>query len=319
MTKHRSKHLSLILKLVAVTFSVGASMLWTSMAFAAQAFRPFVDYEKVRAVFIGTSPRWDITATQKALIENIPADVRIVVYSGDQNTLESTKTSLQASPAFARVQFLFTEAPGEDLWARDVLPYPLIPTVAGTPWSATHAKYFAEVNPTAVIQKILNIKVTENSAQFEPGNLVADKKGNCFTVDVPELGPVPRENLLTDYGCKQIHVLPMFGGIGHSDERMIFLSDTLAATDKPEIEKVLKGLGYQVLLLPFVDTGEFSYTYMNSVIVNDRIFVPQFELSKDKKALEIFAKSGLKVIPVPSRVLTENGSGSIHCITRGYP
>lgn len=286
----------------------------------ASNFRPFVEYEKVGKIFIGTTDQYDISATQKALIENMPDNVEIFIFSGNSESLKNTESKLKGTKNASKVHYLNTDTSTYDLWARDILTYPLVSLVHSNNTAAMQFQYFNTSTPSEIVNKLLNIPVLKSDAIFEGGNLVADIYQNCFAVEMPELeslGKVPVQELIDNVGCKRVFKLPFQGGIGHADERLLFISNKLAATDIPEIADQLKKMNYEVLLLPYIENKDFSY--LNSVIVNGTIFVPTFELPTDNIALNILAKSGLKIVSVPSKTLTENGSGSIHCISRTYP
>jgi len=60
-------------------------------------------------------------------------------------------------------------------------------------------------------------------------------------------------------------------------------------------------------------------TYANSLLINGTLFLPIFEQPNDKEAIRIYENLGLKVIPIETKKLSNQGSGSIHCITMTYP
>ena len=93
----------------------------------------------------------------------------------------------------------------------------------------------------------------------------------------------------------------------------------MIVTDTHQYVKTLEDAGYQVVLLPEPDRN--YETYVNSLQVNDTLFVPTFGERHDKVAVEAYEKLGLglKIVTIPTRNLATRGQGGIHCITMNYP
>jgi agmatine/peptidylarginine deiminase len=60
-------------------------------------------------------------------------------------------------------------------------------------------------------------------------------------------------------------------------------------------------------------------TYVNSLYVNGTLFLPTFQESGDTEAVALYESFGYKVISLDSKELSNQGLGSIHCITMAYP
>jgi agmatine/peptidylarginine deiminase len=60
-------------------------------------------------------------------------------------------------------------------------------------------------------------------------------------------------------------------------------------------------------------------TYVNSLLMNDQIIVPVFNRASDAQALAVYERLGLKASGADSRALSNQGQGSVHCITMTYP
>ena len=136
---------------------------------------------------------------------------------------------------------------------------------------------------------------------------------------VSDTGAIPDDLFKTTYGCKTLTRFKHLKGIGHADEVVKFMTDDIVLTDTEEYVDALKKAGFTVNLLPEPDQA--YETYINSLIVNDTIYVPVFGENNDQKALDIYKSLnlGLKIIPINSRELSTQGQGSIHCITMNYP
>ena len=82
-----------------------------------------------------------------------------------------------------------------------------------------------------------------------------------------------------------------------------------------------KGKPYEVFRVTGKTNGIEPYSYINSVIINKTIIVPQFgDAARDKEAIKVYknAMPGYKTIGVRSELLTL-WSGGLHCITREIP
>jgi len=80
---------------------------------------------------------------------------------------------------------------------------------------------------------------------------------------------------------------------------------------------VLQGKGFTVHMLP-KPSGPYE-TYVNSLIMNDQVIVPVFGRSTDAQALAVYQSLGLKASGADSKALSNQGQGSVHCITMTYP
>ena len=50
------------------------------------------------------------------------------------------------------------------------------------------------------------------------------------------------------------------------------------------------------------------------------IYVPVFRHQNDETALQVYRDAGFSnVVPIDSRILSNQGAGSLHCITMTYP
>jgi agmatine/peptidylarginine deiminase len=111
--------------------------------------------------------------------------------------------------------------------------------------------------------------------------------------------------------------MPFIKGIGHIDESVKFMNRDTVIVDDPTYEQILKDAGYTTVKMPRPD-NEYE-TYVNSLVVNGVVYVPVFGEKNDKKALQIYESFGLRAVPLDSTELSNDGMGSIHCITMVYP
>ena len=288
-------------------------------------FRPRADFELTQQLYIGLSERIDLSDTVVTILANIDPQIKINIVAPDLTSLQQTQTKWLFSPHYHKdLRITWHNLNTSDvLWLRDYLPYPLVTSdrsaaISHFPTLKTFS-YFQPETQLKALNKIFNNNIQKLSPVFEHGNLVSSHRGDCFSIPMPdlgELGRVPEAELLKDFGCRSLTLLPFERGIGHADERVLFINEVLALTDSEPVEKILATKGYQVLRLPKAPLGDRSY--VNAIIINHQVFIPEFDTPEDIEAFKIFQKTGLKVIGVPSRELTDTGGGSLHCITRTY-
>src|SRR5690606_5673985 len=106
-------------------------------------------------------------------------------------------------------------------------------------------------------------------------------------------------------------------GIGHADESIRFLNDTTIMTDEPEYVDTFRNAGYRVVMIPRPNRP--YETYNNSLLVNNTMYVPIFNQTKDEEALNVYRAEGFNVVGIPTVELSNDGLGSIHCIVMTYP
>lgn len=154
------------------------------------------------------------------------------------------------------------------------------------------------------------------------GNIMFDGKGTamitCLTVKENEHNGISQQELKTQLkellGVDTFHIIPNFEdyGIQHIDCLLKFVSEDTVLIAKPpksshlyeryeEIVKIVSklktnsGLSYKILR---IDAGETNVegekgiaAYTNSLILNNRVFVPLFGIDTDKAALETWRKA----------------------------
>jgi hypothetical protein len=150
------------------------------------------------------------------------------------------------------------------------------------------------------------------------GNLQADEHGRCFVVDSSRLYGLTPEVLKLAYGCKEVTILDHLAGIGDVDEVIKVLPGKNILTNQTAYISLLRTLGYQVTLLPQA-SGGLRRTYANAVIMDGTVFMPAYSTPSDDEAANVYRQFGYNVVKVESRRLSDEGMGSLHCISMGYP
>jgi len=251
-----------------------------------------------------------------------------------------------------RVRFILLAS--DDVWIRDYAPTVVFAGREQRPvalWNhyfeayAPHRKFDADVGLN--LGPFLDLPVHRLPLIIEGGNLVCDGHGTMVMFSSilnqnPDISKSKIETLMREYfGCERLLLFPPLGGelTGHIDMAVKFVdpetvlvasgasgskwhsdfekiantfSDTMASTGRP----------YRVVRVqnpdPEADDGCF-HSYVNSLIVNNKILVPTFgHLAHDERALCTYrdVAKGKTVTAVPCHGYP---SGSIHCLTKEIP
>lgn len=277
--------------------------------------RPYSELEDAGYLFISSAMEFDSLHAKKALAQNLPKDVTLIVFADAGSSRNRIQSYFKGLIEPERLKIITLNGASDGFWARDGLPVPV--------WSQDQklglvdARYYHGFEPDADLGKMFHADVLENSFYFEGGNFIVNDAGDCVTIDNDLSTDMPTDVFLTTYGCKRVIRLPFEKGIGHADESVRFVNSSTLITDSANYQKILKGHGFQVLRVPRPD--QTYETYINSLLVNGTIYVPIFNEGNDAAALEVYRSLGFTVVPIETRQLANDGLGSIHCITMTYP
>lgn len=293
-------------------------------AIARADVRPFAEYEPVKYVFMSTGFDYQSQDAKIKILSQLPPEITPVIYSTFEPELQRFKAAIQELH-LQNVIYLELHSPGEIFWARDSLPYPV---VSANGFELVDLQYAKDFEPDKEIANHFQQPLRKLKHHFEHGNLLANRKGDCLVVKDNFSGFITDDNFKESYGCQKIIRLPYVQGIGHIDEVVKFISDTIVLTNEPQFIPILQQLGYDVRNLPqaaqlpakVVKQGAMpSRSYINSLLVNSTVFVPTFGTPEDDIALSVYRSLGLIVIGVESSYLSDWGGGGLHCMTMTYP
>lgn len=289
---------------------------------------PFYEWDKTGYIVMSEDDFYGIAEEMKKVIaENIPANVTLIVYTQSSNKTYHKQIEDLYSKYIPKNQLKILQVPvsgSNDFWSRDNTPIPVWKD--GKP-ALVDALYYYNFEPDKFMSKFFGVSMDSHNYFYEGGNFMANSKGDCLVVNrkksypggVSDTAAIPDDIFKNLYGCKKLIRFKHLKGIGHADEVVKFVTDDIVLTDTKDYVDILKNAGFKVFLLP---EPEYAYeTYINSLIVNNVIFVPVFGENGDKAALDIYKNLnlGFKIIPINSRDLSTKGQGSIHCITQNYP
>ena len=288
----------------------------------------FSEWEETGYLVFSDENRYESERIKRQLAEGLPENVKLVVYT--QNTRSSYHQDLfeyysrMLSPE--RVIILKLPRGGRtSLWTRDNTPI-AVKDQDNNPY-LVDAKYYYNFEPDASFGQMYGIDLLSNPYFFEGGNLINNSVGDCIVVNrrrrypfgTSDTAAIPDEVFERSYGCTNLIRLEHIKGIGHADEVVKFLDNNTIVTDTEAYVERLEAQGFDVHLLPEPRTP--YGTYVNSLIVNDIIYMPIFEESGDQESFDTYQRllPNHTIVPIESSRLSSNGQGGVHCITMTYP
>ncbi|MBU1626267.1 agmatine deiminase family protein, partial [bacterium] len=214
------------------------------------------------------------------------------------------------------------------------------------------ARYFDDMVPR-YFESATNLPMYDLPLYFEGGNLMGDGVNTCsynegLYMSNANYSPEEIDTMMDDYcGCQRSIVLKMDNDYTffHIDLAAKFLSENkvlIAQTDPKnryynyleEVNRIFlesvdsNGNPYEIIRMPIkIPLLETPWgllyvpkTYLNSLIINNKVLVPTFNEPEDEAALDIYrnAMPGYEVVGIDSTSIFIYG-GAVHCTTKGIP
>lgn len=297
------------------TYQKALSEMPVQPLYSAAPARPFSELETAGYLFFSADFTFDSLPVKRGIAENLPADMTLVVYAEPGRNKAGILKNFEGVIDPSRIKVVELSATRNGFWSRDGLPVPSL--MPNGDLAMVDARYYYPFEPDAVVAGWYQSPVIKNKYYHEGGNFVVNDKGDCLVVNNERAVLIPDTTFEQAYGCHTTTRFPYIKGIGHADESLKFLASDLVVTDAPSYKVILEKAGFKVQMLPRPDR-EFE-TYVNALLVNGTIFVPVFNEKNDQKALDVYKNAGFKVVPLNTSSLSNDGLGSIHCITMNYP
>ncbi len=309
---------------------------------------PVGELEPMSAIVVANPDGFGATQVlHEDLAKALPSGVKLVVLQA----IDHTDAWSGKAPAGAVTLKTSTDSP----WARDFAPT-FVRTREGK-LEAVEFKYQYPGSDSiaATMAKKLGVPVRSSPLKLEGGNLLADEGRLYVTTKVLAENPGMTKAQVEAELKKALHVddvewmTPLPGeATGHIDmyakllaPKTMLVSDTKNPKQKAVMDAAARrfeALGYTVLRAANAPTsqqassgGDQTRSYANALVVNGTAFVPQYfspqdvsdgrgklVQSLDQKALETYAKAGLKTVGVPAAGLI-GFEGSVHCMTNTLP
>lgn len=285
--------------------------------------RAYAEYDKAGYLIFSHNFAFDSKKAKQTMAENLPKDVQLVVYTGSKSAkaAKEVRANFEGFIEKERLTVVYIPGASDGFWARDGVPVPVI----RTPKVGNKDELFTVVDAVYLrfeqdrkFSHLFFSEMTAHDFYFEGGNFITNSINECLVVNKTATAQIPDRIFEDHYGCKKLTRLPHVRGIGHADEVVKFIDDKTVLTDEKSYAKTLENEGYTVIRLPRADRK--YETYVNSLLVNGTVYVPIFNEQSDKKALDVYRNAGFdKVIGINSEALSNEGLGSLHCITMTYP
>lgn len=194
-----------------------------------------------------------------------------------------------------------------------------------------------------------DLPVYENDLLHSGGNFMTDGNGMGFATTIvysynPNYSQAEVRELFSDYcGIDSLVVLPEIDveNTKHIDVWCKIVGDTTLVVGEYESPSDGGGNNYYILndaaaqldtlrnldgrefdvvripMPPWEGSGEPTRTYTNSLIINDKVLVPTYDLDSDLVAMDIYQSllPDHEVIGIDSRQIIER-AGAVHCITK---
>lgn len=282
---------------------------------------PYAEYSEAGYVLFSDETEFNSGAAKKKIAQNLPADMTLVVFTG--NTSEKYQKTLFDEYAqyidSSRLKVIYLPGGAKGFWARDGIPVPVWKLNAAGQYvfNVVDARYYHNFEADEEVSQFFGAGLLQHNYFYEGGNYAANSKGDCIVVDNDRVQKMPDSTFRQNYGCKTITRLPHTKGIGHIDESVKFMDDDTLLVDDADYAKTLKAKGFDVVKM--VRPKNDYETYVNALVVNGTAFMPSFNQKTDVEAIQLYESFGLKVVPLNSISLSNDGLGSIHCITMSYP
>jgi len=259
----------------------------------------------------------EVLKLREAIARNLPQGVKLVLL-----TRRSQAAGLRAkyehwiSPDRLIIAADDDPSNSNGFWARDAFPVPVWNSDSRES-SLVSLNYYRPFNSSKTIADSVAAKSSAFGQVFVGGNILADEDGNCFSVNSYRLFDLNADEIQSFFGCRSVTLLDHLAGLGDVDEVIKPIAGHRMLTNNETYKRLLEAQNYGVIMLPQIP-GSYR-TYINSLIVNDTVFMPAYGVPSDAKATEVYESLGFKVIPIRSNDLSDSMHGSIHCQTMAYP
>lgn len=283
--------------------------------------RPFAEYEDAGYLIFSDADAFGAYKNKLAMAKNVPSNVTVVVYTASQdiNYQKQLFNDFAKYIAKERLKVIYLPNANSGFWSRDGIPVPkwTMDASGKEKLKLVDARYYYPFEPDKQMGEFFQADLTSLAYYHEGGNFMNNSRGDCVIVNNERAVKIPDNTFKDAYACKTLIRVPHLKGIGHIDECLKFIDDDTIITDTPEYVDTLEKAGFKVTMLPRPD-NEYE-TYANALVVNGVAFVPVFNQAQDADALNVYQSMGLKTVPLNSTSLSNDGLGSLHCITMTYP
>jgi agmatine deiminase len=317
-------------------------------------------YEPVSTVMVAWPVEYpSYWSTYASLVQELSGGVNVIVIVPDEAEEQTVRDYLTKDQEIQLSRLSFWHIPVDTIWIRDYGPLYVTDNDVITQPSILDATYvplhgFPSHRDDRVPLEVSAVQgrvVEKLDLLIEGGNILSDGLGTCFTSVTILYRNLPieehhiREMLRSQLGCEQLIILPILTGegTGHVDLMIKVVNantlmvasceneydDNCALLDRIaerlRLTRNTQGSVYEIVRVPIVlvnvsNRDRRYVSFVNSLTVNEFVFIPQVGLPEDTVALNIYQETMKEhtIIPVDTSVLAYSG-GLIHCITLTIP
>ncbi|WP_413587325.1 agmatine deiminase family protein [Bdellovibrio sp. HCB274] len=304
-----------------------------------QAFLPVQEWAQPKsAIMGGISDCESIPSYYGQYLQYVEALSKVVrvIYFTNSKCEAYIKSQIDTS----NIQFV--EYPLNSIWIRDYAPIWLQNKSTGSfvlanfPYGANYFgkqeqddQFSSFLAKSLQAQLVLDFPRKQPHLFFDGGNLLIDEDHNCYTaLRVGDgFSEDIRVELLRNINCKDVVLMNQIPEerTGHVDTFMKLLPGKRALLARyssspfkeamKKNKKILLERGFQIIEIDHIDQkGLTHWSYLNSVIVGQNIFVPQYGFPADRAVVATLQKLGFIVHPIQAGSIMKE-RGSLHCIT----
>jgi agmatine deiminase len=304
------------------------------------------EFEQLRGVFV-TWIYGSYTSIFREIVREAGEVSKVYIIVGSSSEQNNISNYLQAN-GIPLDSILFYVWPRNSIWVRDYGPWFMRKednTEGIIDFIYNRPRPMDDTIPWRIGQT-WGLGVYGSPLEHAGGNFMVDGLGTGFASTLiyeenPQFTPAQIESLMLAYsGLEQFIVLPRINleYTGHIDLWTKILNDTLVmvgeyATGHPNYTilnqnadsisncRNREGFPYHIVRIPMPwSTSSAPPSYLNSLIVNNKVLVPIYGLSEDSTALSIYQQvlPEYEIIGIDCSSMSGSG-GAIHCITMQAP
>jgi agmatine/peptidylarginine deiminase len=302
------------------------------------------EYEPIEGLIIAWEKYpWILTELTVGITLNDPEAIMYIAVDNSFEQIDVNNTLDMAGADMSQVEFIVH--PTDTIWIRDYGPRFVFEDGERTIIDYTYTHMRENDNLfNDYLSNFWDEPQYQISIEHGGGNFHMFVNGDAFMTSVvfernPSLTEQDVKNLFREYKNLDVTIYPRFPSsfdlTGHIDMWMlpvgtnkVIIGEYASSTGEPHIitEGVtgdLESRGYTVYRTPGWKSGITHYTYTNSIILNDLVFIPRYGgpwSSNDDQALAVFREAfpDHNIMQIDcSQIIMENGA--LHCIVMHVP
>ncbi len=213
---------------------------------------------------------------------------------------------------------------------RDVSPIPVYDENDALQLVSTYSNYSLvgrrDYTDWSSLHRLFEAEPVHTPYMISGGNFIANKQGDCLIINREGDAAIPDWVYIYKFKCTgRLVRLPYKSGIGHIDEYAKFAWDNTVIVSDYQYSQILKDRGFNTKFIPpppkhpLFRSHLYNHnprSYINSVYLNGKVFLPRFGVPEDEIAKKVYEDVGFEVVQFNS---SDMFGYSAHCATYTYP